>query len=284
MSKFLICSHSQDSKRKSRDITTITDDTLGCIQEQRSEVKATEDNLEVKLNEKPPEVKVTAEIRDSGIKESETKQSDLVKENQTGADLKDLVSDKDSNTKTYQSEDSSSVIASQIKSIPKSSIPNTVIETEADRMSKNRPPIAKKPDIKSRSFKAKEPEEVTKRSATEKSDSVSVKVTDQRDSENSAAVAGDTTAEITDKLKNADISNGDSDKSRVTDQEVSESSTVEGNDSVNEQVRDQKQTSKNSTAEGGGSPVVLRRKTSTPDMDVFKGKIKTYIAVLRLYT
>lgn len=278
MNKFPICSHSQDSKRKSRDITTITDDTLGCIQEQRSEVKATKDIPEVKLNEKSPEVKVTAEVKDSGIKESETK------ENQTSAESKDLLSDKDSSTKKDQSEDSSSVIASKTKNIPESSIPHTVIETEADRMSKNRPPVPKKPDMKSRSFKVKEPEEVTKRSATEKSDSVSVKVTDQRDSENSAAVTGDNTAKVTDKLKNADISTGESDKAKVTDQKVTESGSVERNNSVNDQVRDQKQTSKNSTAEGGGSPVVLRRKTSTPDMDVFKGRIKTYIVVLRLFT
>lgn len=278
MNKFPICSHSQDSKRKSRDITTITDDTLGCIQEQRSEVKATKDIPEFKLNEKSPEVKVTAEVKDSGIKESETK------ENQTSAESKDLLSDKDSSTKKDQSEDSSSVIASKTKNIPESSIPHTVIETEADRMSKNRPPVPKKPDMKSRSFKVKEPEEVTKRSATEKSDSVSVKVTDQRDSENSAAVTGDNTAKVTDKLKNADISTGESDKAKVTDQKVTESGSVERNNSVNDQVRDQKQTSKNSTAEGGGSPVVLRRKTSTPDMDVFKGRIKTYIVVLRLFT
>ncbi|XP_053385251.1 ankyrin repeat and sterile alpha motif domain-containing protein 1B-like isoform X2 [Mercenaria mercenaria] len=223
--------HLMDSKRKSRDITTLTDDTLGCIQEQRSEVKSAEENSKVKVTETVPEVKVTAEenskvkvtetvsevkvtaeVKDTGVKpefgeiieeseskvnkvssDSDTKTSEITDVQVTpNINTKAELTEKESDTKLDISEESNSVIKSETKDIPKSSIPETVIETEKHTMSKNKPPVPKKPDLKPRSVK----------------------------------------------------------------------------------IKDQEDNAKNSAGEGGGSPVVMRRKTSTPDMDVFKGLLR----------
>ncbi|XP_052798445.1 ankyrin repeat and sterile alpha motif domain-containing protein 1B-like isoform X2 [Mya arenaria] len=250
-----------DSKRKSRDITTITDETaLGSIKEQTTEVKAT-DNHKVKVTgQKSNEV---IDSGASGEKEDEDPEKDKNQINESKTD----------------SADSQTVIEQETKNIPESSIPteaDTVIDCSEDSMSKNKqphpqispkPPVPQKPRGLGDSFKSDKPgaRVSIKNSADQK----------RRDKENV-------------KRENGDESESKKSPNENLDKNLSVCSEVkEASSSIKTPEKEEKPTEAPAntggsgegtpTAEGGASPVVMRRPSrnmANQDLDVFKGLLR----------